>query len=218
MDELLDHIKNGRTNLLRNQLKADASLADRTTEKGITLLQFEAYCRNQEAIELLKNAKSEWNAFEAAALGEESIVLRLINEKPELIKAHSGDGFTILGLAAFFQHRDLVETLLAKGADPNIPANNPAQVTPLHSACAVSNLYIARLLLKNGANPDAQQMRGVTPLHSAAHNGQTELVGVLLKHGANPTSRMDNGQTPLDMAREGGFTETEALLRQHASG
>jgi uncharacterized protein len=217
MDELLDFIKNSENDKLRKRLEYDPSLADTTTEKGITLLQFAAYCRNVEAIELLKSAKSHWNAFEAAATGESPILLSLLDEEPGLIKKHSGDGFTILGLATFFQHQVLVEELLARGADPNIPANNPAQVTPLHSACAVSNLDIARLLLENGADPNAKQMRGGTPLHSAAHNGQTELVRLLLKHGANSNAQMDNGQMPLDMAREGGFTETEAVLRQQVS-
>ena len=137
-----------------------------------------------------------------------------MEEKPELLNDYTNDGFTLLGLAAFFGHFDLAQELLEKGADPNIAANNQFKVSPIHSACATSNLEMAALLIQNGADVNAKQMQDVTPIHSAAHNGQTELVQLLFDNKADINAKMENGQTPLSMAEEAKFKETVDLIRK----
>lgn len=214
MKELIEIIKTGDNNELANKLIQDPSLADVITEQGISLLQFAAYCRNAEAIQILKKYKSHLDIFEAATLGEAERVKQLLNEKPELLNDFSTDGFTLLGLAAFFGHLDLAQELLEKGANPNIAASNQFKVAPLHSACATSNVKMATLLIQYGADVNAKQMQKVTPLHSAAHNGQTELVQLLVDNEADINATMDNGQTPLAMAEEAKFRETADLIRQ----
>jgi len=130
------------------------------------------------------------------------------------LNSFSADGFTLLGLAAFFGHFILAQELLEKGADPNISANNPYKVAPLHSACATSNLEMATLLIKHGADVNAKQMHNVTPLHSAAHNGKTDLVQLLVDKGADINATMENGKTPLLMAEEAKFNDTANLIKK----
>ena len=214
MEELIELIRTGDIDQLESKLVEDPSLADARTEQGISLLQFAAYCRNPDAVRILRAHRSELDIFEAASLGEEGRVKQLLDREPELLKSFSADGFTVLGLVAFFGHLDLAGELLAKGADPNVPANNPFQVAPLHSACATSNLEMATLLVRKGADVNARQMKGVTPLHSAAHNGQADLVKLLVEHGADIHARTDEGQTALFMADEAKFRETAELIRQ----
>lgn len=214
MQDLIEVIKTGNTEALKTRLADDPDLANGKTEQGISLLLFAAYCRNASAVELLKNLKQELDIFEAASIGDQSLVKRSLDSNPSLINTFSPDGFTPLGLACFFGHLPIVRLLLDKGADPNIASNNPYKVTPLHSACAISNYDIAELLLTHGANVNAKQMQGVTPLHSAAHHGQTKLSRLLITHGADVNANMDNGNTPLFMANEKGFQETAALIVQ----
>lgn len=212
MKELSEFIKTGENNQLANRLIQDPSLADSKTEQGISILQFAAYCRNMEAIQIIKRHKSQLDIFEAASLGIVERVKQLLEEKPELLNDYSNDGFTLLGLAAFFGHFDLAQELLEKGADPNIAANNQFKVAPIHSACATSNFEMAALLIQNGADVNAKQMLDVTPMHSAAHNGQTELVQLLFDNKADIHAKMENGQTPLSMAKEAKSTETVDLI------
>ncbi|MEA1786002.1 ankyrin repeat domain-containing protein [Arenibacter sp. GZD96] len=214
MKELIEIIKIGDNNQLANKLDQDPSLADSKTEQGISILQFAAYCRNMEAVQIIRRHKSHLDIFEAATLGEVERVKQLLEEKPELLNDYSNDGFTLLGLAAFFGHLDLAQELLEKGADPNIAANNQFKVAPIHSACATSNLEMAVLLIKNGADVNAKQMQNVTPAHSAAHNGQTELVQLLFDNKADINAKMENGQTPLSMAEEAKFKETADYIRK----
>jgi len=214
MKELIEFIKTGDNNQLASKLNQDPSLADSKTEQGISILQFAAYCRNTEAIRILREHKSHLDIFEAATLGEVKRVKQLLDEKPELLNNYSTDGFTLLGLAAFFGYLDLAQELLEKGADPNIAANNQFKVAPIHSACATSNLKMAALLIQNGADVNAKQMQDVTSIHSAAHNGQTELVQLLFDNRADINAKMVNGLTPLSMAVEGKFKETEDLIRK----
>jgi ankyrin repeat protein len=215
MEEVIEFIKTGKNDLLEQKLNDNPLLADSKTEQGISLLQFAAYCRNNFAIDILKKHKQKLDIFEAACVGDNETVNQLLNDKPELLNSFSSDGFTALGLAAFFGHLPLVKLLLDNGANPNIASNNQFKVAPIHSACAFSHIDIAEVLIKYGSDVNAKQMQGVTPLHSAAHNGQTKLSKLLIDNGADVNSKMDNGQTPLFMANEKNFQETAKLITKH---
>ena len=57
-----------------------------------------------------------------------------------------------------------------------------------------------RLLLKNGSNPNSQDITGRTPLHDAAHHGHLEIVKLLLESGAYLDLRNHEDETPFDIA------------------
>ncbi|MFC3417692.1 ankyrin repeat domain-containing protein [Algoriphagus hitonicola] len=207
MKAILESIQKGETDYLASRLSSNPELAKEKTESGIYLIQFAAYCKNQQAIDILKEYLSDLTLHESACIGELDGIKNTLSKNPELINDFSADGFTPLGLASYFGHIELVRLLLTHGAIPNIPSNNSFRVTPLHSACAISNYEIAERLLKNGAEVNAKQQNGVTPLHSAAHHGKKELVKLLLKYGADPNAKMDNGKSPMDLGRESGFPD-----------
>src|SRR5689334_8042304 len=175
MNEIADLIKTGKNSILAEKLGDNPSLVHAKTEQGLTLLQFAAYYRNREAIDIIKRFKGDFDIFEAAMIGDEATLLKKLQSPPDMVNARSADGFTPLGLAAYFGQLEIVKLLLQHDADPNIASDNQFKVAPLHSACAVSNYEIAELLLRGGADVNAKQMSGVTPLHSAAHNGQAKL-------------------------------------------
>eukprot|EP00299_Pterocystis_sp_00344_P018335 c9158_g1_i12.p1 GENE.c9158_g1_i12~~c9158_g1_i12.p1 ORF type:complete len:106 (+),score=15.03 c9158_g1_i12:30-347(+) len=57
--------------------------------------------------------------------------------------------------------------------------------TPLHWAAGNDQIYLVRLLLKRGANPNAQDPFKVTPLHCAANSGSVEICESLMAAGAS---------------------------------
>jgi ankyrin repeat protein len=211
--EITDWIQKGANDKLKASLEEDATIANGKTEHGVSYLQFAAYCRNKTAIDLIKTKKSTIDVFEAAAIGDVARISSAVEKEPALINSFSSDGFTPLGLACFFGQHLAASYLIGKGADVNQASNNAFKVAPLHSACAISDLELTRLLLKNGADANARQQQGVTALHEAAHHGKTELANLLVQHGADINSKMDNGNTPLFMAEEKDFKEMADWLR-----
>lgn len=212
-DRIANFIRTGNNEALKRSIKEDPSLAAGAVENGPSYLLFAAYCRNREAVEILSEKKQEKTIFEAAAIGDISLLRELVEKDEKYVNSFSTDGFTPLGLASFFGFYEGVEFLLKHGADPNLPAQNSFKVAPLHSACAISNYEIAKLLLKNGAEVNVSQAGGVTPLHSAAHNGKDRLVQLLLEHGADKYAKTDDGKTPLQMAEKEKHTSTAQLLK-----
>ena len=103
----------------------------------------------------------EPNIFEAAAFGLEERIITLVSENPDLVNEFAADGFTPLGLACYFNRAAAARILLIHEADVDLAARNGAQVAPIHSAVAANSLEISRLLLEQGANPDALQNGGM---------------------------------------------------------
>jgi ankyrin repeat protein len=155
----------------------------------------------------------ELNIFEAAATGRADRVRVLISKDPNLANAFARDGFTPLGLAAFFGSKEAVEVLLAGGANLNLQSKNAFKAVPLQSAAVRGRIEIARLLLDHGAKTNVQGEGGYTPLHEVASNGQVEFAKLLLEHNADINAKGDDGKTPLTIALESRQFEMARLLR-----
>ena len=56
------------------------------------------------------------------------------------------------------------------------------------------------MLLREGANPDAQQQGGFTALHAAAQHNNAEMAKALLDAGADVSLRTEDGKTAAEMA------------------
>jgi ankyrin repeat protein len=153
------------------------------------------------------------DVFEASALGTTERLREILAEEPARANAFGPDGFTPLGLAAFFAHPAAARLLLASGADPSQAARNGTRVAPLHSAVAGGSVEIVRELLAHGADVHARQEGGFTPLHGAAVDGGEEAIRLLLSQGADRSARDDAGKTPADLARESGKGQAAELLR-----
>lgn len=207
-------IQTGQNELLLAKIKADPSLADGQTSQGISFLLWSGYCQNQDAMKIIARFKKQFNIYEAAAAGKTDQLTDVLTRGLVAINLPSPDGFSALGFAAFFGQLEAVKILIANHADVNQPSANDFKVTPLHSACAISNYDIAKYLLEHGANVNAKQQSGVTPLHSAAHNGQLEIISLLVNFGADINAKMENGKTPLQMAKEDGHDKIVAYLSE----
>jgi hypothetical protein len=117
-------------------------------------------------------------------------------------------GDTALHVAAAAHTADLVEPLVAAGAD--VGATNRRGAQPLHYAVdggpngarwdpAAQVDTIARLL-DAGADPNATDKNGTTPLHRAIRNRCASSVEVLLARGADALRPNGRGSTAWQLA------------------
>lgn len=205
-------IRTGEVEALRAALRSDRSRAAERGASGVSALLYAAYCRNAEAVGVIREALDGVDLHEAAAIGEMEGVRKALEADPEAVGSLSADGFSALGLASFFGREEVVLELLARGADARAASQNAMRVTPLHSACAGSHVGIARALLESGADVNARQAGGVAALHAAGHNGTLDLVELLLGYGADPAAMTDAGKTARGLAEEAGHREVAARL------
>lgn len=119
--------------------------------------------------------------------------------------------------AAFFGHWKVCDFLIAQGADVGSTVPGTGE-TPLHCALCKAGrpqyLYVLRLLLEHGADPNARtepgietegfmrdvRTKGETALHRAAAYGNEEMIELLLEHGADPAAQDANGDSPIGWA------------------
>ena len=115
-----------------------------------------------------------------------------------------------LHLAVDGGHTEIVELLIAKGADVKVA--DMSLMTPLHFAVVFGHKEIVELLIANGADMNAKDANvGWTPLHYAAFNGHKEIAELLIAKGADVNAKDEHGETPLDYAN--GVVAN--LLRKH---
>ncbi len=105
----------------------------------------------------------------------------------------------------------LVETLLAKGLDPNLEKGGRR---PLHRACTAPSAAIVEQLLGAGADPALTDDEGRTPLHLAAHHRCLASVEALLAAGVAVDPVDYRERTPLTLASQNGWSLIDARLRE----
>lgn len=108
----------------------------------------------------------------------------------------------------------LIELLLEKGANPNLPVNYPA----LHQAIADNQFDIVKLLIQNGVNINTQDVNGDTPLHKAVENKNEEITAFLLKQKLIAVNTSNNkGKTPLHLAVCDNYSHINFLLIENGA-
>ncbi|MDB5013345.1 MAG: ankyrin repeat protein [Daejeonella sp.] len=110
-----------------------------------------------------------------------------------------GSGATLLMQSCHFPNLTTARFLLSHGATTEI--RSPKGRTALMVACAYwCGNDMVELLIKNGADVNAQSQDGSTPLQLAAANEKLDVVLLLLKHGADANKKNMAGKTALDLA------------------
>lgn len=216
-DQLFDAVRKGNAEEVAALLDGDAGLLT-ARRSGVSALLFAVYVRHPEIARLFLDRGADPDVFEASATGEIGALARRLDEDPSRANAVADDGFTPLGLAAFFRQRDALRLLLARGADVNRASQNAQRVAPLHSAIAGRDEGIVADLLARGADVHARQDLGFTPLHNAAAEGNETIIRLLLDRGADRSARSDSGATPEQVARERGHNSAAELLRAGDQG
>jgi ankyrin repeat protein len=210
-------IQAGDVDTVQALVQARPALLSAVSPMGVSPLLFATYYRKPDVARALIGLHAALGGppltvFEAAATGETAHLRALLDTDPANVNAVSADGFTPLGLAAFFGREAVAAELLARGADVNAVSANAMQVQPLHSAVAGNHAGLTRLLLAHGADVNAAQQDGFTPLMAAAQHGNAALVQDLLAAGAEAAASTGDGRTAASIAQEEGHSELAALL------
>ncbi|WP_182870112.1 acyltransferase family protein [Rhodopirellula sp. JC639] len=99
--------------------------------------------------------------WEAVVAGDTDRVRTAIAADEIDVDAVSPDGASLLTVAVFLGHTEMVEMLLSEGAD--VHQRNGDQGTALHSAAFIGRDEEAEMLLRAGADADAMDANGQTP-------------------------------------------------------
>ena len=102
-------------------------------------------------------------------------------------------------------------SIIKKGADIEFYENSLG-ITPLWIAAQNGHTKICKLLLENGANIEATNIKGLTPLFIAVENHKVDICVLLIERGANINYKMMDGTTILWIIACQGYTDLAKLL------
>ena len=119
-------------------------------------------------------------------------------------------GDTPLHIAASANAREVVEALIAAGA--NVHAKGNDGLTPLHAAAFRNAREVTVALIAAGAHVHVKDNLGHTPLHVAAFGNAREVAAALIAAGANVHAKDNGGRTPLHRAAWKNAREVAATL------
>jgi len=204
--------RNGRTALVELLLNKGADI-NANDNQGYTPLGRAMEGKHSKVIALLREHGAKESLHDVVIAGDIDAVKRFLSEGCD-VNSRDSLGLTPLHLAAMHGHTDIMELLIAKGADLEARDQHWGN-TPLLHATPYGRTEAVRLLLEKGANIEARDGHGLTPLCLSSTYGtaiHTKLIQLLLDRGANIESHSYGGATPLMGAISVGRKEVAKML------
>jgi len=127
------------------------------------------------------------SVYEAVYKGDVDTVRRYLEQGGNVNAKYGFDGNTPLQRAAQNNNKDMVEMLIAKGADVN--AKDKDGNTPLQRAAQHNRKDVAELLIAKGADVNAKDKDGNTPLQRAAQHNRKDVAELLIAKGADVNAK-----------------------------
>jgi quinoprotein dehydrogenase-associated probable ABC transporter substrate-binding protein len=152
--------------------------------------------------------------------------VKMLLEHGADIEKAGPQGYPPLALSIAEAKFEAAKALMEAGADIKRPVG-PEGLTPLMVAASQVSpgegaiflpgstrpIDIARALIKEGADVNAQSKAGVTPLMIAAARNVAPMIGLLLQSGARPELKSAQGQTAAEIAEQNGATAAAKALK-----
>ena len=148
---------------------------------------------------------------DAAIYGDFEAVSRFLKEDPDIVNFKDKYGFTVLHEVVGEHYFEMVELLIASGADVN--AQNDEGIAPLHLAAYGETV---KILIESGAKINIKSTNSETPLYLMAseQDGLDSMV-VLLESGADPNIKNSDGETAIEAALSRGESDKVELIRKY---
>ncbi|KAL4909537.1 hypothetical protein BDW74DRAFT_187608 [Aspergillus multicolor] len=145
-------------------------------------------------------ARGDLTALLYAVRERQEKVARMLLEHPKLdntsINSTDAQKRTPLSYAAQYGLVELIDILLAKGADPRL-ADQDKRV-PHSYAAERGHAQAVKALVQTGRVPiDLADCNGQAPIFWAIHGGNVDMVQTLIETGADPNQQNKAGSTPL---------------------
>jgi len=141
--------------------------------------------------------------LDAIKSGDFERVKALLSADPQLVASRSEAGESAILTAVYRGHKDIVNLLVARGAEMTI-----------FEAAAAGEVERVERLVDNGAPVNGLSADGWTPLHLASFFGHARIVELLLAHEADvrATSKNSTANTALHAALAGRHPFVAGLL------
>lgn len=139
----------------------------------------------------------------------------LIDQGANIKAANNWNG---IPLYCAIKSPDLVQRLIAKGADVNARAFGANGLTPLQQAASASEVKTAKLLIDHGADLDGRSSDGTVLQNLIKRKGDAarDMVRLLLEGGAK-RQEFSFGNTELHLAALNGSADVIRLLVEHGA-
>ncbi|XP_051511491.1 ankyrin repeat and SOCS box protein 2-like isoform X2 [Myxocyprinus asiaticus] len=152
---------------------------------------------------------------ESAYYGQDQCIKILLRAQPGMINQRTLKEQTALMLAVTRDHLACVESLLERGADPDI--TNQDKETPLYRACEKENPSMVAMLLNYGSLVNKSCIQGWTALHEAVCRNNVEICEMLVKAGAKVSIPNMYGITPIFVAAQSGKVDALHFLLKNGA-
>ncbi|XP_006859822.1 PREDICTED: ankyrin repeat domain-containing protein 61 [Chrysochloris asiatica] len=148
------------------------------------------------------------------------LVLSILVQNGALVNATNESSMTPLHMAADVLNKEMVEALVACGANVNRAVSSTGSTALKLAVCTASSkagrllaagVSCIRLLLLHGAQVNAQDHEGQTAMHEACFGGREVIINLLLEFEANVNILTRNGESPIYM-----YLQRSANLRDVA--
>ncbi|XP_043543760.1 transient receptor potential cation channel, subfamily N, member 1 [Chiloscyllium plagiosum] len=178
------------------------------TKDGSTLMHIASQCGHPDtALAFLKKGvplhmpnKSGAVCLHAAARKGHTAVVKALLQKGAHVDAKTKECYTALHIAVQHCKPMVVQTLLGFGAQVQLKGGKALE-TPLHIAARVKDgEKVAEILLKSGADVNADQENGETAMHVAARHGNLKMIQALIEEGGDLIWQSKVGENPLHIA------------------
>jgi len=210
-------------------LAADPTQLNAKDKLGNTPLHYAAFHGQLAAVKALIDAgadvkaKNNYGPFQPGELGGALGQGATTHQDPVwLLQSHGVDtadmqnGYTPLDLALFAsRHKEIVDLLLAKGADVNARASSGA--TPLFWAVMRDQKDDVLTLLAKGANVNLTDAWGDTILDLAIRAQFTTLIPILVEHGADVNAQDQSTNRPINYAQGMDDSKWVKYLKDHGA-
>ncbi|XP_027465840.2 ankyrin repeat domain-containing protein 61 isoform X1 [Zalophus californianus] len=151
-------------------------------------------------------------------------VLSILAQNGAHVNAINESSMTPLHMAADILNKEMMETLIACGADVNCAVASTGNTALKLAVCTASSkagrllaagVSCIRLLLIHGAKVNARDHEGQTAIHEACFGGREAIINLLLESEANVNILTRSGESPIYMylQRSSNIRDTGLLAR-----